>query len=89
MEKVGKHMKSKNWILTQYKTFERKMGELAHKNIHDITPLDLTNWRNMLCTEVKENTVLKEISLYSAMYTYAQKEMFLLDSNLDADSKAC
>ena len=81
LDKVGKHTKSKDWILTQYKTFERKMGELAHKNIHDITPLDLTNWRNKRCTEVKENTVLKEISLYSAMFTYAQKEMFLLDVN--------
>lgn len=81
-DKVGKHTKFKDWILTQYKTFEKKMGELAHKNIHDITPLDLTNWRNKRCTEVKENTVLKEISLYSAMYTYAQKEMFLLDSNV-------
>ena len=80
-EKVGKHSKSKDWILVQYKTFETKFSELAHKNIHDITPQDLTAWRNRRSTQVKENTVLKEISLFSAMFTYAQKEMFLLDAN--------
>ena len=80
-EKVGRHSKSKDWILVQYKTFETKFGDLAHKNIHDITPQDLTAWRNGRSTQVKENTVLKEISLFSAMFTYAQKEMFLLDVN--------
>lgn len=82
LEKVGKHSKSKNWILTQYKTFERKLGDLVFKSIHDITPQDLTSWRNKRSEQVKENTVLKEISLYSAMFTYAQKEMFLLESNV-------
>jgi len=81
LEKVGKHSKSKDWILTQHKTFERKLGDVASMSIHDITPQDLTSWRNRRSTEVKENTVLKEISLYSAMFTYAQKEMFLLESN--------
>ena len=80
-EKVGRHSKSKDWILVQYKTFETKFGDLAHKNIHDITPQDLTAWRNRRSTQVKENTVLKEISLFSAMFTYAHKEMFLLDVN--------
>ena len=80
-EKVGRHSKSKDWILVQHKTFETKFGDLAHKNIHDITPQDLTAWRNRRSTQVKENTVLKEISLFSAMFTYAQKEMFLLDVN--------
>lgn len=81
-DRVGKQSKSKDWILTQYKTFERKLGDIAHKNIHDITPQDLTGWRNTRCTQVKENTVLKEISLYSAMFTFAQKELFLIESNV-------
>lgn len=49
-EKVGRHSKSKDWILVQYKTFEAKFGDLAHKNIHDITPQDLTAWRNRRST---------------------------------------
>ena len=80
-EKIGRQSKSKDWILVQYKTFETKFGDLAHKNIHDITPQDLTAWRTSRSTQVKENSVLKEISLFSAMFTYAQKEMFLLDVN--------
>ena len=80
-EKVGKISKSKDWIFTQYKTFDRKLGDVANLSIHDITPQDLTAWRNKRSTEVKENTVLKEISLYSSIFSYAVKELFLLDVN--------
>lgn len=72
---------SRAWITGQYKNFEIKFGALAQKSIYNITPKDLTNWRNKRLTEVGENTVLKEISHYSAMFTYAQKELFLLDEN--------
>lgn len=82
LDKVGKFSKSKKWILTQYNTFDRKLGVIANKSIYDITPQDLTLWRNKRCKEVSINTVLKELSLYSAMFTYAQKEMFLLESNV-------
>lgn len=81
---VGQFNKSKSsraWITGQYKNFEIKFGALAQKSIYNITPKDLTNWRNKRLTEVGENTVLKEISHYSAMFTYAQKELFLLDEN--------
>ena len=81
---VGQFNKSKSsraWITGQYKNFEIKFGALAQKSIYNITPKDLTNWRNKRLTEVSENTVLKEISHYSAMFTYAQKELFLLDEN--------
>lgn len=72
---------SRDWIKGQYKNFEMKFGALAQKSIYDITPKDLTNWRNKRSSEVSANTVLKEISHYSAMFTYAQKELFLLDEN--------
>lgn len=81
---VGQWNESKSsraWITGQYKNFETKFGALAQKSIYDITPKDLTNWRNKRLKEVSENTVLKEISHYSAMFTYAQKELFLLDEN--------
>ena len=58
-----------------------KFGALAQKSIYDITPKDLTGWRNNRLTQVGENTVLKEISHYSAMFTFAQKEQFLLEEN--------
>ena len=81
---VGQWNESKSsraWIKGQYKNFEMKFGALAQKSIYDITPKDLTNWRNKRLKEVGENTVLKEISHYSAMFTFAQKELFLLDEN--------
>lgn len=81
---VGQHNPSKSsrdWITGQYKNFEMKFGALAQKSIYDITPKDLTVWRNKRNTEVSANTVLKEISHYSAMFTYAHKELFLIDEN--------
>ena len=64
-EDVGQWNKSKSslaWIKGQYKNFEMKFGALAQKSIYDITPKDLTGWRNNRLTQVGENTVLKEIS---------------------------
>lgn len=82
---VGQFNKSKSsrsWIKGQYNNFENKFGALAQKSIYDITPKDLTHWRNKRLNEVGENTVLKEISHYSAMFTFAQKELFFLNENV-------
>lgn len=77
----GRNKKSKAWIYGQLKTFDEKFGALGEMSIHDITPKHLTAWRNKRSTEVSPNTVLKEMSLYSAIFSYAQKELFLLDDN--------
>ncbi|MFW2077479.1 hypothetical protein ACG94X_07080 [Acinetobacter sp. ULE_I010] len=48
-ESVGQRKESKSsraWIKGQYRSFETKFGALAQKSIYDITPKDLTNWRN-------------------------------------------
>lgn len=80
-EKVGRYKGSQKWILSQYKSFKRKFDELSEKSIHDITPKDLTKWRNNRLKEVSAKTVLREIALFSAVFTYAQKELFLIDVN--------
>lgn len=83
-EDVGQWKESKSsraWIKGQYNNFEYKFGALAQKSLYDISPKDLTHWRNKRLKEVGENTVLKEISHYSAMFTYAQKELFILNEN--------
>lgn len=77
----GRDTKSKKYIKEQLTSFERKFGLLAHKNILEITSQDLTHWRNKRQSEVSDSTVLKEISLYSAVFSYAHKELFLLDTN--------
>ncbi|WP_288385530.1 site-specific integrase [uncultured Acinetobacter sp.] len=72
---------SRNWMKGQVSKFDEKFGFLAYKAIYEITPKQLTNWRNKRLLEVGANTVLKEISFYSAVFTYAQKELFLLEDN--------
>lgn len=78
---VGQHKDGNKFITQQYKAFENYFGELAHNSIHDITPKHLTIWRNKRLKEVSDGTVLRQISLYSAIFTYAQKELFLIDQN--------
>lgn len=83
-EHVGQYKESKSsrsWIKGQIGIFDEKFGFLSGTSVHDITPKQLTNWRNHRSGEVGANTVLKEISFYSAVFTYAQKELFLIDEN--------
>lgn len=77
----GKESKSKKYIREQLDSFEKRFGLLGRKDITQITPQDLTHWRNKRQSEVSDGTVLKEISLYSSVFTFAQKELFILDSN--------
>lgn len=72
---------SRTWIRGQVDTFDQKFGFLAAANIHEINPRQLTAWRNKRAKEVGANTVLREISFYSAVFTYAQKELFLIEEN--------
>ena len=60
---------------------KKKFGALAEMSIHEITPRHLTAWRNKRSKEVGANTVLREMALYSSVFSYAVKELFLLDVN--------
>lgn len=77
----GRDTKSKKYIREQLDSFEKRFAGLATKDITEITAQDLTHWRNKRQSEVSDGTVLKEISLYSAVFTFAQKELFLLNEN--------
>lgn len=77
----GRTTKSKKYILEQLNSFDKRFSGLATKDITLITAQDLTHWRNKRQSEVSDGTVLKEISLYSAVFTYAQKELFLINEN--------
>lgn len=78
---VGQYMESNSFITQQYKAFEKYFAELAQTSIHDITPKHLTEWRNKRLQVVTDGTVLRQISLYSSIFTYAQKELFLIEQN--------
>lgn len=48
-------------------------------SIHDITPKHLIAWRNKRAKEVGVNTLLREMALYSSVFSYSVKELFLID----------
>ncbi|MFX4416338.1 site-specific integrase, partial [Acinetobacter baumannii] len=50
--------------------------------IYDFKPSDIARWRNKRVLEVKNGTVLYEFSIFSSIFTYAQKELFLIESNV-------
>ncbi|QOW46490.1 MULTISPECIES: site-specific integrase [Acinetobacter] len=80
-DEVGKKMRGSSYIKQQLNPFDLKFGALADMSIHDITPKHLTNWRNKRAKEVGANTLLREMALYSSVFTYAIKELFILDDN--------
>ena len=80
-EDVGKHKKSSRVIRLTIRQFIDIYSDLAEMSVHDITPQLLTDWRNSRLKKVSAGTVLRDVSLYSAIFTYAQKELFLIDSN--------
>lgn len=79
-DEVGKH-KNGTYVLQQKKAFDKYFGDMGNTSIHDITPQMLTDWRNQRLKKVKPGTVLRQISLYSAVFTYAEKELFLIKEN--------
>lgn len=80
-DEVGKKLRGSIYVKQQLGPFDEKFGALAEMSIHEITPRHLTAWRNKRSKEVGANTVLREMALYSSVFSYAVKELFLLDVN--------
>ena len=59
----------------------RDFPYLANMFIDEITPQDITSWRNERLASVSSGTVLREMGFFSHVLTYAQKELFLIDTN--------
>lgn len=78
---VGKHKKTHRSIKISINHFRKTFPSIAEISIHDVTPQVLTEWRNERLKQVAVGTVLRDISLFSAIFTYAQKELFLIESN--------
>lgn len=78
----GIKLKSKDTIRIKINKLEDMFGDIASKSIHDIEPNDIVRWRNKRLLEVKSSTVLQEFAIFSAIFTYAQKELFLIKSNV-------
>lgn len=80
-EKVGKFKPSARIIREQLRAFDWKFGVLAHKQINEITAKELTDWRNKRMHSVSASTLLREISLFSAVFSWVQKDLFLIHDN--------
>ena len=78
----GLKLKSKDNIRNKFDNIEKILGELADKSIFDIKPNDIVKWRNKRVQEVQSSTALYEFSIFSSVFTYAQKELFLIENNV-------
>ncbi len=78
----GRHMRSARTINFKIKNLDRIAPNLADKSIYDFKPADIAEWRNNRKKEVKIATLRNEHAIYSAVFTYAMKELFLIDSNV-------
>ena len=78
----GRHMRSARTIILKIKNLERIAPNIAEKSIYDFKPADIVEWRNNRKKVVKVATVRNEHAIYSAIFTYAMKELFLIESNV-------
>ncbi len=78
----GSKLKSAHIIRNKLDNLERITGELATKSIHDFHPNDIVRWRNKRVLEVQSSTALREFAMFSSIFSYAQKELFLIENNV-------
>lgn len=81
-EEHGRHMRSARTILLKIRNLDRIAPNIADKSIYDIKPTDIVEWRNNRKKAVKVSTLRNEHAIYSAVITYAIKELFLIESNV-------
>lgn len=75
-------MRSARTIMFKIKNLDRIAPNIADKSIYDFKPSDIAMWRNNRKKEVKVATLRNEHAIYSAVFTYAMKELFLIESNV-------
>lgn len=78
----GRHTRSSRTIKVKIVNLDRIAPDIADKSIHDFKPSDIVTWRNKRKKEVKIGTLRNEYAIFSAIFTYAMKELFLIESNV-------
>lgn len=79
--KIAKHQPSSKTASIYTRCLIRDYPNLAQMPIHSITAKDLTTWRNARLKLVSAGSVRREISYYSAVMSYAVKELFVITDN--------
>jgi integrase len=78
----GSKFKSAPVIRNKLDNIDRILGPLATKSIYDFKPSDIVQWRNKRVLEVQSSTALREFAIFSSIFSFAQKELFLIESNV-------
>lgn len=73
--------KGHKWNFNRIEKFKRDYPDICDTPADEVTPLQLIEWRDDRLEEVKPASVSREHNLLSAVFTYAIKEMQLLDAN--------
>lgn len=79
--KVSKHKKGYESEYLRIHSFLNNYPKLSIKNLSDISTKDLIAWRNDRLKTVEPSTVKREITLLSAIFSYAVKELLWLEVN--------
>lgn len=78
----GSKLRSASMMRNKLDNIDHILGELATKSIYDFKPNDIVRWRNKRVLEVKSSTALREFAIFSSIFSYAQKELFIIESNV-------
>lgn len=78
----GSKLKSNYVIRNKLDNIDRILGDLATKSIYEFKPADIVRWRNKRVLEVQSSTALREFAMFASIFAYAQKELFLIESNV-------
>lgn len=81
IDKVSKNKKGAKIEYIKLQALVRNYPWLVSLRVVDVTPQDLTKWRNDRQRKISDATVLREISLLRAVFSYAVKELFIINTN--------
>ncbi|WP_228257598.1 hypothetical protein [Acinetobacter bouvetii] len=79
--KVGQFKKSKEYIRNHLKWLDRYYGDMPELSIYDITPKMISENRDKRLLHVQPATVHREMSVGSSAFSYAVRDLFLIESN--------
>ncbi|CAI3123462.1 Tyrosine recombinase XerC [Acinetobacter baumannii] len=80
-QEEGRKMKSARLIVQMLKCLKKNWGKLADESIHDLSPALVKQWRDKRLKQVKGATVIREMAMYSSVFDFARKELFLTKEN--------
>ena len=81
LAKESVNHKGHKWNFNRLEKFKRDYPDICTTPIDEVTPLQLIEWRDDRLESVKPASVSREHNLLSAVFTYAIKEMQLIQVN--------